>query len=234
MYFRPLITSALLITISLSTVAQNEIRPDTLKPSIDNADHTFEKVDIEASFPGGEAAWKKFLEKNLRGDVATENGAPAGIYTVLVQFIVDKERNLSDIKPLTNWGYGMEKEVLRLIAISPKWSPASRNGRALKAYRKQPVTFMIEEHGLEVYPNKGYVLYIGMDNPITINALKAKDKNLRVTISQGSIASSDNSYIARVTTEGRAVIEVYNKNKKLGAVSLEVKPKPSSPEIKLP
>ena len=73
-----------------------------------------------------------------------------------------------------------------------------------------------------------------MDNPITINAPKAKDKNLRVTISQGTITGSDDSYVARVTTEGRAVIEVYNKNKRLGAVSLEVKPKPSSSENRLP
>ena len=233
MHFRSLVISFLFIALSLIAVAQNEIRPDTLKPSPDNADHTFEKVDIEASFPGGDAAWRKFLEKNLRGDVAAENRAPAGIYLVLVQFIVDKDGNLSGAKPLTNWGYGMEKEVLRLLTISPKWSPASQNGRLVKAYRRQPVTFMIEEYGLEVYPTKGYVLYIGMDNPITINALKAKDKNLRVTISQGTITGSDDSYIARVTTEGRAVIEVYNKNKKIGAVSLEVKPKPSS-EIKLP
>ena len=234
MHFRSLVISFLFIALSLIAVAQNEIRPDTLKPSPDNADHTFEKVDIEASFPGGDAAWRKFLEKNLRGDVAAENGAPAGIYLVLVQFIVDKDGNLSGAKPLTNWGYGMEKEVLRLLTISPKWSPASQNGRLVKAYRRQPVTFMIEEYGLEVYPTKGYVLYIGMDNPITINALKAKDKNLRVTISQGTITGSDDSYIARVTTEGRAVIEVYNKNKRLGAVSLEVKPKPSSSENRLP
>jgi hypothetical protein len=231
MHFRPLIISALLITISLSSAAQNENKADTLKLA-DSVDHTFDKVDIEASFPGGDAAWRKFLEKNLRADVATENGAPAGIYTVLVQFIVDKEGNLSDIKPLTNWGYGMEKEVLRLIAISPQWTPASQNGRLVKAFRRQPVTFMIEEDGLEVYPTKGYALYIGMDNSITINAVKAKDKHLRVTISQGTITGSDGSYIARVTTEGRAVIEVYNKNKKLGAVSLEVKPKPSASENK--
>jgi len=214
--------------MSPAATAQNEIRTDTL---ID--DPAFEKVDIEAGFPGGDPAWKKFLEKNLRGDVATENGAPAGIYMVLVQFIVDKEGNLSDIKPLTNWGYGMEKEVLRLLKISPKWSPAIQNGRAVKAYRKQPVTYIIEESGLEVYPAKGYVLYIGMDNPITINATKAKDKNLRVTISQGTVSGSDGSYIARVTTEGRALIEVYNKNKKLGEVSLEVQSKPFTKEKKL-
>jgi hypothetical protein len=49
-----------------------KIGPDTLTLA-DSVDHTFDKVDIEASFPGGNAAWKKFLEKNLRGDVATEN-----------------------------------------------------------------------------------------------------------------------------------------------------------------
>jgi hypothetical protein len=225
--------TALFVTTSLAATAQNEIRTDSLNHS-DVADPAFEKVDIEASFPGGDAAWKKFLEKNLRGEVAAENGAPAGIYMVLVQFIVDKEGNVSGIKCLTNWGYGMEKEVLRLLRISPKWSPAIQNGRAVKAYRRQPVTFMIEKNGLEVYPTKGYVLYIGMDNPITITAAKAKDKNLRVTISQGTISGSDGSYIARVTTEGRALIEVvYNKNKKLGEVSLEVQSKPSTKENKL-
>ena len=74
MHFRSLVISFLFIALSLIAVAQNEIRPDTLKPSPDNADHTFEKVDIEASFPGGDAAWRKFLEKNLRGDVAAEMG----------------------------------------------------------------------------------------------------------------------------------------------------------------
>jgi len=127
----------------------------------------------------------------------------------------------------------MEKEVLRLLTISPPWSPAIQNGRAVKAYRRQPVTFQIEESGLEVYPTKGYMLYIGIDNPITIIAEKAKDKNLRVTISQGTITGSDGSYTARVTTEGRALIEVFNKNKKVGEVSLEVQQKPSAKQNKL-
>lgn len=232
MKFRTLLMILLPITMSSSAIAQNENNNDTSQRP-DNVDPAFEKVDIEASFPGGDAAWRKFLEKNLRADVASENGAPAGIYNVIIQFIVDKDGSLSGAKALTNWGYGMEKEVLRLLTISPQWSPAIQNGRAVKAYRRQPVTFMIEESGLEVYPTKGTVLYIGVDNAITINAEKAKDKNLRVTISQGTITSSDGGYIARVTTRGRALIEVFNKNKKLGEVSLEVQPKPSTKENKL-
>lgn len=111
----------------------------------DDENKIFEKVEVEASFPGGDGAWRKFLERNLRGDVASENGAPAGTYTVVVQFVVDKEGNVSDVKPLTSHGYGMEDEAVRVIKKGPQWKPAIQNGRNVKAYRRQPITFQIEE-----------------------------------------------------------------------------------------
>lgn len=103
----------------------------------------FERVEIEAQFPGGDPAWRKFLERNLRGDVASENGAPAGNYTVLVKFVVDKQGNVSDVKALTNHGYGMEEEALRVIKKGPQWKAAIQNGRNVNAYRTQPITFQI-------------------------------------------------------------------------------------------
>ena len=111
----------------------------------DDENKIFEKVEVEASFPGGDGAWRKFLERNLRGDVASEAGAPAGTYTVVVQFVVDKEGNVSDVKALTSHGYGMEDEAVRVIKKGPQWKPAIQNGRNVKAYRRQPITFQIEE-----------------------------------------------------------------------------------------
>ena len=110
-----------------------------------NYDQTFTKVEVEADFPGGMGAWRKFLERNLSADVATSAGAPAGSYTVVVQFIVDKEGNVSEVKAQTSHGYGMEEEAVRVIKRSGKWTPAIQNGRQVKAYRKQPVTFMVTE-----------------------------------------------------------------------------------------
>ena len=66
---------------------------------------------------------------------------------MVVQFVVDKYGNISEIKALTNHGYGMEKEVIRVIKLGPKWNPAIQDGRQVKAYRKQPVTFVITEEG---------------------------------------------------------------------------------------
>ena len=111
----------------------------------DDENKIFEKVEVEASFPGGDGAWRKFLERNLRGDVASEAGAPSGTYTVVVQFVVDKEGNVSDVKALTSHGYGMEDEAVRVIKKGPQWKPAIQNGRNVKAYRRQPITFQIEE-----------------------------------------------------------------------------------------
>ncbi len=111
----------------------------------DNGGRPFEKVEIDAKYPGGSTAWKNFLERNLRGDVPVENGASGGTFTVVIQFIVDKGGNLSDIKPLTNFGYGMEQEAIRVIKKSGKWIPAIQNGSEVTAYRKQPITFQVME-----------------------------------------------------------------------------------------
>lgn len=110
-----------------------------------NYDQTFTKVEVEASFKGGEGAWRKYLERNLNASAPVDNGANPGSYTVVVQFIVDKEGNISDVKALSSHGYGMEDEAVRVIKRGPKWEPAIQNGRQVKAYRKQPITFVVSE-----------------------------------------------------------------------------------------
>ena len=111
---------------------------------VDDENKIFDKVEIEASFPGGDAKWRRYLEQNANGQVATDNGAPEGTYTTVVQFVVDKEGNISDVKALTSHGYGMEDEAVRAIKKGPKWIPAVQNGRQVKAFRKQPITFQVQ------------------------------------------------------------------------------------------
>lgn len=110
---------------------------------VEDENKIFDKVEIEASFPGGDGKWRRYLEQNCNGQVATDGGAPEGTYTTIVQFIVDKEGNISDVKALTNHGYGMEGEAMRVIKKGPKWTPAVQNGNKVKAYRKQPITFQV-------------------------------------------------------------------------------------------
>ena len=104
----------------------------------------FEKVEVEAEFPGGLPAWRRYLERNLNAQVPSDAGAPTGSYTVVVKFIVDKSGSISDVKALTSHGFGMEEEAVRAIKRGPKWTPAIQNGRNVNAYRRQPITFSVE------------------------------------------------------------------------------------------
>lgn len=101
------------------------------------------KVEIDAKFKGN---WEKFLLRNLRPEAPADNGAPVGRYTVIIQFVVSLDGTVSDIKPLTKLGYGLEEEAVRVIKKSENWEPAIQNGYPVKAYRKQPIVFVVEEN----------------------------------------------------------------------------------------
>lgn len=109
---------------------------------VEKEPEVFTKVEVDASYQGN---WVTFLQRNLDSQVPVENGAPPGNYTVIIQFIVDVTGTVSDVKALTNVGYGMEQEAIRVIKKSGKWKPAIQNGREVKAYRKQPITFQVVE-----------------------------------------------------------------------------------------
>lgn len=104
-----------------------------------------EFVQVEAEFPGGIQKWIRFLERNCDGQIASENGAPAGRHTVVIRFVVDEEGNVSNLVAMTNIGFGMEEEAMNVLkkASKMKWKPAIQNGRNVKAYRSQPITFEV-------------------------------------------------------------------------------------------
>lgn len=194
--------------------------PDTVEVS----GGIFEKVDIEAQYPGGTDEWIKFLQKNLNANTPVDNGAPAGRYTVFVQFVVDKEGNTSDVKALTKLGYGMETEVMNLIKRSGQWRPAFQNGRPVRAYRKQPVTFMVEDESFEVTTRVPYTLFSNENNEVEVDAGKVKGDELTATISEGTISKSgDSKFIIRVKKPGRVIMSIFGKKgKKIGDMSFEV------------
>jgi protein TonB len=108
-------------------------------------DKIFPIVQVEAQFPGGPGAWRKFLERNLNSDVPNEHGAPQASYKVIISFVVDREGNLSDIVAENDPGYGTKEEAIKVIKRSPKWTPAFQNGRNVKYRQRQAITFTVTD-----------------------------------------------------------------------------------------
>lgn len=191
-------------------------------------DSVYKTVEIEASFPGGESVWRNYLTLSLNFDVAVENYAPPGTYTVVVQFIVNKDGTITDVKPLTNHGFGMEDEVVKVISKGPNWNPAIQNGKPVKAYRKQPVTFQV----VSEFELSTYTLIAGKTNNIVIimDREYVKSKDLDVTLSYGTIIHDKaNRYIIIVDKPGRILLSVRKRAKKkkdehdYGTVAVDVK-----------
>ncbi len=111
----------------------------------DDENKIFTKVEVEASFPGGEDAWRNYLSKTLNSNTPVDNGASGGKYTVIVKFVVSKDGSLSDVKCENDPGFGMCEESVRVIKKTKAWKPALQNGRNVNAYRRQPITFLVEE-----------------------------------------------------------------------------------------
>jgi len=107
-------------------------------------DKTFTKVEIESEYPGGAAAWQRYLLKTLRYPQEAQDNEIQG--TVVVQFIVDKGGNVSDVEAIAG-PKDLRDEAVRVIKKSGQWTPAVQNGRQVKSYKKQPIVFKLETEG---------------------------------------------------------------------------------------
>lgn len=86
----------------------------------------YAKVEIKRAFPGGDSSWVRSLEKQLNESIQVDKRrVKKGKYVVSVQFIVDADSNLSDIRCLSDpVGFGIEEKVMRALKKGPKWRPA--------------------------------------------------------------------------------------------------------------
>lgn len=99
----------------------------------------YAKVEIKSAFPGGDSSWVQSIEIKLNQSIQLGKGAKKGKYLVSVQFVVDKDGLISDVKAMTSNGYGMEAEVLRAIKKKTTWLPSSQ-GVPVRPYRTSSST----------------------------------------------------------------------------------------------
>ncbi len=181
------------------------------------------ETDTPPAFKGGQAAWIKFLEQSLNFTIPYNNYAPPGTYKVVVQFEVSKDGIIGNLKPLTNFGFGMEQEIVRLLSKRPQWNPAIRNGQPVAAIHEQAVNFVVfydfELSAYSVPAGKPVKIEVRFEN-------KPLDpKEFEITLSAGSIIhDSVNKYIVTVDKPGIVLLTLLRKGKEeIGKVAITVK-----------
>jgi hypothetical protein len=104
------------------------------------------KIDIVACYPDGFGGWASYLSSQVKTDVPIKHSAPLGKYRVIIRFAIERDGTIDSVQALTHCGYGMEEEVMRVIAKSRKWHPAILNGQPSRTVREQPFEFVIDQN----------------------------------------------------------------------------------------
>ena len=102
----------------------------------------FQFVEKQPSFNGGNAnEFSKWVNQRLvYPEIAKENGVQG---RVMLQFTVEKDGSLSNIKVLRGVDPSLDKEAVRVVSMSPKWTPGRQRDRAVKVTYTFPVIFQL-------------------------------------------------------------------------------------------
>ena len=109
---------------------------DTLTP-------VFEVVERMPQFPGGVAAQVEYFKKNLRYPAEAKKAGTQG--RVVVQFFVNKDGSISNVKVLRGVDPALDAEAIRLVNSMPKWKPGMQKEKAVTVKYTVPVLFKLDE-----------------------------------------------------------------------------------------
>lgn len=102
----------------------------------------FQLVEQKPSFQGGDAnAFSKWVNERLvYPEIAKENGIQG---RVMLQFTVGADGQVSQVKVLRGVDPTLDKEAVRVVSSSPKWTPGKQRDRAVKVTYTFPVIFQL-------------------------------------------------------------------------------------------
>ena len=102
----------------------------------------FQLVEEKPQFQGGDANdFTKWVNQRLvYPDVAKENGVQG---RVILQFTVNTDGSVSGVKVLRGVDPSLDKEAVRVVSMSPKWTPGKQRDRKVKVTYTFPVIFQL-------------------------------------------------------------------------------------------
>ena len=115
---------------------------ETVEEVVEEEAIPFHLVEQKPSFQGGDAnAFSKWVANNLNyPEIAKENGVQG---RVMLQFKVNANGTVSDVKVLRGVDPSLDKEAVRVVSSSPKWEPGRQRDRAVPVTYTFPVIFQL-------------------------------------------------------------------------------------------
>ncbi|MCF6171582.1 MAG: energy transducer TonB [Bacteroidales bacterium] len=102
----------------------------------------FQVVENQPEFPGGMSELYVFLQKNVKyPPIAKESGIQGRVF---VNFVVEKDGSISNVKVLRGIGGGCDEEAIRVVKSMPKWKPGKQRGKPVRVSFNLPIKFTLQ------------------------------------------------------------------------------------------
>lgn len=98
-------------------------------------------VEQMPEFPGGMDAFNAYLKRELRYPEQCRQIGITGV--VLVEFVVERNGSISNVKVLVPVYPDLDAEAIRVISASPKWNPGKQMGKAVRVFYQIPIRFSL-------------------------------------------------------------------------------------------
>ena len=102
---------------------------------------------------GGSQGMIEFIQEHLEYPEIEKKADIQG--TIMMQFIVEKDGSLSDIKAIKSVpnGDNLVKEATRVIKLMPKWKPGMQDGHLVRVYKNVPFYFVLAKKKTNTHHN---------------------------------------------------------------------------------
>ena len=127
-------------------VQQTEVIEEYVAPEIEEEEvveqEIFQIVEEMPEYPGGEKKLLEYVGKSVKyPQIARESGIQGRVF---VNFVIEPDGSVSNVKVLRGIGGGCDEEAMRVIKAMPKWKPGKQRGKAVRVSYTLPVNFKLQ------------------------------------------------------------------------------------------
>ena len=107
-----------------------------------NDQKIYQSVVQMPTFPGGDAALKRYLSSHINyPPIAREYGIQG---TVVVKFVVEKNGAIGEVKVVKSVDKELDREAVRVAKSLPAFNPGLYDGRPVRAWYTLPISFALQ------------------------------------------------------------------------------------------
>jgi protein TonB len=104
-------------------------------------EEVFTIVENYPAPPGGMEAFYSFIGENIDYPAMARRLNVSGI--VFVQFVVEKNGEITDVKVIRGIGAGCDEEAVRVLRSAPAWNPGKQRGQPVRVLMTVPIRFVL-------------------------------------------------------------------------------------------